>query len=525
MNGFAGFDTSLPRLQDWDLALRYTYLFEPVAINHYTVFYRRNKAWSQVTKLYSGLDIRNIVQRKALNVLKQGTISLQHDSPLPEKASIIASIEHWEDFSKSVAIAQSLASHIDTQLIIVGASATEHPFEDLQTVKTVWIEPPALSQNAPYHDELERNTTFDIETLFSNEGWLSQLPAITDKQTVIVPSANRLLTVIAIHLKDNYTNPVIVSNKGYQAILASAKEAMSRNSRPVSAATSAQKNFSENIAISTKRQSPLFIEENSSSDCIRKARVVGPSIIDKALLLSNAEDITGKVDLGFNKKDFTIVFWDSNHAYTANTLANFRSELGSERFQLIWVCSAQAISNKKTVNLTEIANGIKKVEVSNHLQAVQVLRGADVAVLWAAASDSILQNPDIPLAFVYSLISGCIPVLPAAAEFQDWHNYNYCRSIKKGNFQNLVGLCQELHSRPGKTAKLKKNGQKLYRIRFSQAVTAEKIKSLLLSVGESVHSNIGAINLKDIEEKPTSVDQQLLEDTVEADLLRAIPAG
>ena len=38
----------------------------PKAIEYFTVFYRRNLAWKQVTKLYENTNMREIVRKKAI---------------------------------------------------------------------------------------------------------------------------------------------------------------------------------------------------------------------------------------------------------------------------------------------------------------------------------------------------------------------------------------------------------------------------------------------------------------------------
>lgn len=48
---FGGFTETLPRQQDWDLILKYTYLRDPALADFRLALYRRNSAWSQLTEL------------------------------------------------------------------------------------------------------------------------------------------------------------------------------------------------------------------------------------------------------------------------------------------------------------------------------------------------------------------------------------------------------------------------------------------------------------------------------------------
>lgn len=81
-----GFDNDLPRLQDWDLALRYTSIFRPVFVNHVGVFYRRNVAWGQVTHLFMNSGARDTVGEKTRRRLEERHERL--DIPWPERGRV-----------------------------------------------------------------------------------------------------------------------------------------------------------------------------------------------------------------------------------------------------------------------------------------------------------------------------------------------------------------------------------------------------------------------------------------------------
>lgn len=44
-----GFDEQLPRQQDWDLLIKYSFLRDPLYVDHFLTLYRRNEAWNQIT--------------------------------------------------------------------------------------------------------------------------------------------------------------------------------------------------------------------------------------------------------------------------------------------------------------------------------------------------------------------------------------------------------------------------------------------------------------------------------------------
>lgn len=84
-----GFDESLPRLQDWDLMLRYTSIFNPIFVDHAAVFYRRNVAWGQVTHLFQNSGAQNTVNDKTNRRLTQGHERLQIAWPGRGRISVI----------------------------------------------------------------------------------------------------------------------------------------------------------------------------------------------------------------------------------------------------------------------------------------------------------------------------------------------------------------------------------------------------------------------------------------------------
>lgn len=138
-----GFDGSLPRLQDWDLVLRYTGIFRPLFVNRIGVFYRRNSAWGQVTHLHMGSDAQNTVNMKTLAKLETGHERLS--IPWPGRGHVTILCGHPPKPAKNGAhrlMAESLANLVsdaaDVDLFYLGAapdspastggpSPTDHP--------------------------------------------------------------------------------------------------------------------------------------------------------------------------------------------------------------------------------------------------------------------------------------------------------------------------------------------------------------------------------------------------------------
>ena len=85
-----GFDESLPRLQDWDLMLRYTGVFPPRYVDRIGVFYRRSIAWGQVTMTQMGSGAQNTVNAKTRARLAGAHETPRIDWPAPPRTTVLA---------------------------------------------------------------------------------------------------------------------------------------------------------------------------------------------------------------------------------------------------------------------------------------------------------------------------------------------------------------------------------------------------------------------------------------------------
>ncbi|WP_226783041.1 glycosyltransferase family 2 protein [Oceaniglobus trochenteri] len=127
-----GFDNDLPRLQDWDLSLRYTSVFRPVFVNHVGVFYRRNVAWGQVTHLFMGAGTQNTVNEKTRKRLEEGHERLKIDWPRRGRIAILCNDPERRQTTAAPDtrhrmlaenLARMAARLVDVDLIVLGVDA------------------------------------------------------------------------------------------------------------------------------------------------------------------------------------------------------------------------------------------------------------------------------------------------------------------------------------------------------------------------------------------------------------------
>ena len=133
-----GFDNALPRLQDWDLMLRYTSIFRPHYVNRIGVFYRRNAAWGQVTHLFQNSGAQDHVKEKSRRREAGHHDRLNIEWPDRRRVTVIAGSATGNG---EPILAQSLAnlavSAADVDLIFLGGQQQEFDGETVEGVTRI----------------------------------------------------------------------------------------------------------------------------------------------------------------------------------------------------------------------------------------------------------------------------------------------------------------------------------------------------------------------------------------------------
>ncbi len=104
-----GFTESLPKGQDWDLALRYTHSGEPVAVDALLALYRRHPDWGQLTdtQRHRAGFVERIVRGNVTLLGRDGLPSLSRITPRPRVLVLGAGA----DAARARALAEALTSH------------------------------------------------------------------------------------------------------------------------------------------------------------------------------------------------------------------------------------------------------------------------------------------------------------------------------------------------------------------------------------------------------------------------------
>jgi glycosyltransferase involved in cell wall biosynthesis len=114
---FGGFTESLPRRQDYDLIIKYTWLRDPVYVNDIVALYQRNHSLGQlsVTEKHRNAQVERIVDGNVAGYLADGLP--RHGSPVARRVTVISWDMSRNHFSKAFAVAEALSRDFDVQLV------------------------------------------------------------------------------------------------------------------------------------------------------------------------------------------------------------------------------------------------------------------------------------------------------------------------------------------------------------------------------------------------------------------------
>ena len=115
-DALGGFDAALPRLQDWDLALRYTAILRPRYVDRIGVLYRRNVAWGQVTMTQVNAGTQDVVRAKTRRREAGEVERMRLDWAARPRATVLAGPDPASG-ALAAALAAGLAGTADTDLL------------------------------------------------------------------------------------------------------------------------------------------------------------------------------------------------------------------------------------------------------------------------------------------------------------------------------------------------------------------------------------------------------------------------
>ena len=112
---FGGFTKSLPRQQDWDLVLKYSFPADPLVADFRLVLYRRNEDWNQLTRSQKHSNSHQVVQDNLAGYYRNG-LPIRSNTESPRVSVLVWDICR-NHFSKAYNIAEALSENHEVELV------------------------------------------------------------------------------------------------------------------------------------------------------------------------------------------------------------------------------------------------------------------------------------------------------------------------------------------------------------------------------------------------------------------------
>ncbi len=479
-----GFDETLARLQDWDLVLRYLFLFQPLVLENFTVFYRRNVAWSQVTKLFMNLDIRSVVQKKMIHAIENDQTLLSIKYAAKPSVSLLCSEWSEETWLKALAFGNALSEIFEVQIVFVTDSMIEKMSNEAiaSNLEIQFIDTNNFASNLQIQEILSNQDEYNCTSKVLNTIAGDVLIIIGDCAICkAVALVSRIVDNRALVIWENLYKKIIknlheIVEKNHQIDFVSRLEGRNRKLQKLNAVNL------ESLCESLENSPPTLIKEiNSENSDIFSSITVGPTVIELSVPASHLEKNNSRQNL--KKMDLVVAFWsDAKTIYPERELVSFQDKLHNFTTKIILINGVGQEANKaEKIKNSEgaVANkGLTAIRCENEQQAIGILEEADICVCWKGEGWRDF-NSLVSLSFVYALAASCVPVCNEKYQFFEWGKPNYCCHVKSRDWNQLVKVCNELYDNPKKLAQLKLNGRRLYNLKFSPTVTREKLKYVI----------------------------------------------
>lgn len=130
LDHLGGFDESLIRLQDWDLALRYTFGRDPAYLPQFLVLYRRNAAWGQLTTKFLHVRSARETVLKNIEQLFAGSDRRRPGVLVPPRPRLVVPVHVDAAILEEVRdICRDLTRDFELTLLVIGGHG-EAPLAD-----------------------------------------------------------------------------------------------------------------------------------------------------------------------------------------------------------------------------------------------------------------------------------------------------------------------------------------------------------------------------------------------------------
>ncbi|MFM1920583.1 MAG: hypothetical protein RLZZ303_2217 [Candidatus Hydrogenedentota bacterium] len=456
---FGGFTDALPRMQDWDLVLKYTFLRDPLYADAYLAFYRRNEAWGQITHTQRHRDdeARALV-RANLDAHYATGMPVTAASGPPRRVTIIAWDICRNHFSKAYNLAEALHLAGGYEVQLIGFRFFEEPIFE------------------PYAGE-----TPPFETLFLDGGELPGFErnfarALMAIKGDVVYCVKPRFPSLGLGLLANYHfgKAVVLESNDSEVHVHHARGDMEDSALDPATADPADAEWRNPHSVAWSRMMdgfarrlPLLVTHNVNLDehyggrsfyirNLKDERWYDPARYDREAV---------RRELGFKPGDRVILFGGLIRKHKGVfTLIDLVNDLGADQYKLLFVGSRNSPDLEKLKREHSHQAIILPPQGRNDMARINY--AADLVVLWL--------DPEVPASryqMPYKLTDALAMEVPVIAndisDLGALGRQGYLRLVPHGDMEGLKQAVRDIFDQPEETRRMAAAGRRLYLRQFS----------------------------------------------------------
>jgi glycosyltransferase involved in cell wall biosynthesis len=457
---FGGFTDALPRMQDWDLVLKYTFLRDPLYVDAYLAFYRRNEAWGQITHTQRHRDdeARALVQANVAAHYETG-MPVVRKVDAPRKVTILSWDICRNHFSKAYNLAEALHRSGEYTVQLIGFRFFDEPIFE-----------PYVGVEAPFETlYIDGANLPDFEQAFAR--------ALMAIKGDLVYCVKPRFPSLGLGLLANYHfgKPVVMESNDSEVHVHKAGQGAEDQPLDPATANPADPAWANPYSLEWSRMMdgfardlPWTVTHNKNLDAHYGAR---------SFYIRNLKDETWfnparydrnaiRKELGFKPTDRVILFGGLVRKHKGVfTLIDLVHELG-DQYKLLFVGSRNSPDLDKLK--AEHSNECVILPPQDRNEMAKINYAADLVVLWL--------DPEIPASHYqmpYKLTDALAMKAPVIAndisDLGDLGRQGYLRLVPHGDMEALVETVRDLFQNREETTRMVEAGRRLYLRQFCYA--------------------------------------------------------
>ena len=472
---FGGFTESLPRRQDYDLIIKFTWLRDPLHVTDIVTLYQRNESLDQltVTKKHENPRVERIVDANVAGYLDRGLP--QASAPAVQRVTVISWDMSRNHFSKAFAVAEALSRDYDVQLV-------SFRFFDEE------IFPPLAGVKPPFETVYLPGGEFP-DFFDAMRRALARISG--DVIYVVKPRLPSLgLALLARHV---YGTPIVLEINDLESVVQAPGRDSADEALPLDQARSDDPEldnpYSHRWSLLMEwagKQLPVLATHNRNIDahfghrCLymrnpKNERVYDPARWDRDAI---------RRELGFSRSDRVILFGGLIRKHKGiYELIELVERLGDTRYKLLFVGSRISPDQKRLV--AEYGNRITVLPPQDREAMARINLAADLVVLWL--------NPEVPASHYQmpykatdAFAMGASIIANDISDLGDLARQGYLHLAPFGDWAAIEQAIRRVFADRKQRRAMQEAGQRLFRRQFSYAAMRSGFE---LAARRALHEN------------------------------------